>query len=101
MIWARSAGSTRNAASRAATSVFHVCRSSGMLGLRDASDGGDEALPPRSLLSQDLLAGRSQAVIAPSPLTFFLDPAAGDPAALLEPVEQRIERGNAKAHGAF
>jgi hypothetical protein len=43
------------------------------------------------LLAQDLAADASEAVITPTPLSWFLHPPPLDPAAALEPIEERVE----------
>src|SRR5215218_8687714 len=93
---ARRAGSIARSFRRSRTSCVHSC----MLGLRDVANGGDEALPSRALDCQDLAAGRGQPVIAAAPLASLLDPATLNPAALLQAIEQRIERGDAEPYGA-
>jgi hypothetical protein len=54
-------------------------------------NGLRESLPPVELLVEDLAASASEAVITSTPLSRFLDPAALDPAAALEPIEKRVE----------
>src|SRR6185295_10378371 len=49
---------------------------------------------------EDVGASARQTVVATPPLAGLLDPAAMDPAPLLEPVEQRIERRDAKLQDA-
>src|SRR3954462_1870204 len=79
----------------------------------DAVDGGDERFPAAALAVQDrapdrrqpVIAGgpqdparrRAQPVIAAAPLSGLFDPLPFDPAALLEAVEQRVERGDVVA----
>src|SRR5262245_5739726 len=90
MISASRAGSSSRAASRSMTSRFH----SGMFGSGDAADRGHEGLPRASLRLQHFLPFGRQFVIAPPPLPGLLHPLPLDPAPLLKPVEQRIERGD-------
>src|SRR5688572_9184532 len=66
----------------------------GIFGSRDQSNGVDEFAPVVALRGEDLLAFGGEAVEAPPPLARLLDPLARDPAALLEAVEQGIERGH-------
>src|SRR5215813_7438063 len=72
------------------TSRFH----SGMFGSGDAADRGHEGLPRAALRLQHFLPFGRQFVIAPPPLPGLLHPLPLDPASLLKPVEQRIERGD-------
>src|SRR5262245_46473045 len=67
---------------------------------RDAANGQDEFAPRVALRRQDVGADRRQPVIAAPPLPGFLDPATEDPAALLEAIEQGIERGDAEFQDA-
>src|SRR5262245_4044359 len=90
MISASRAGSSSRAASRSMTSRFH----SGMFGSGDAADRGHEGLPRASLRLQHFLPFGRQFVIAPPPLPALLHPLPLDPAPLLKPVEQLIERGD-------
>src|SRR5215213_2587863 len=71
-----------------------------MFDTRNAADRGDELAPATALRRQDLFARGGQAVIAPPPLARLLDPAPLDPAALLQAVEQRVERGDVEAQDA-
>jgi hypothetical protein len=66
-------------------------------GLHDSIDGADEPFPSRSLLREHLPSGGRDAVVAATALAGFLDPAPGDPASLLEAIEQRIQRRDAEA----
>src|SRR5688500_1013399 len=54
-------------------------------------EGGEELAPAATLLRQDGVARRCDAVEAPAPDTGFLDPLSHDPSAALHPVEHRIE----------
>jgi hypothetical protein len=65
-----------------------------MFGSRDQADGFDKLFPVVALRGEHAAAFGGQAVEAPPALAGFLDPAPGDPSALLEAVEQGIERGD-------
>src|SRR5690242_11571574 len=65
---------------------------SGIADPRDAVDGGDEVLPALALRLERRAASGREAVEASPALAGFLDPAPDDPAALLESIEQGIER---------
>src|SRR5262249_76098 len=88
------AGGKPAAATRARTSW----RRSRTFASDDAADGRDERLPARALLGEDLAPGRGpgggEAVVAAAPLTGLLDPGPGQPAAALQAVEQRVQRGD-------
>ena len=58
----------------------------------DAVDGGDVRLPGLLLLGEDAPTLGCQTVEAAFALTGLLDPAAFDPAAVLEPEERGVER---------
>src|SRR4051812_27695803 len=73
---------------------FLGIESSGMFGSRNLFDRVDELAPIVPLCRQDVAPLRGQAVETAAPFARLLDPLAGDPAALLEAVEQRIERGD-------
>src|SRR5258706_10725207 len=62
-----------------------------MFASRDAADGFDECRPRLPLLHEDAPSVGSHLIEAASPLPGLLDPRASDPAALLQPIEQRIE----------
>jgi len=64
------------------------------LDTRDAAHRAGEHLPAVALLGQHLPALRGQAVQPPPALAGFLRPPPFDPLALLEPVEQGLERGD-------
>src|SRR5690349_18132255 len=74
---------------------------SGMIEARDPIDRSHELLPSRALLGEHLCAHRRQAVVASSPLPCLFDPAALDPAALFESIQQWIQRGDAKTEESF
>src|SRR4029079_18764653 len=76
--------------------VFH----SGMFGSCDLLNRVDELAPVAPLRGEDLAPFDGQAVEAPPALAGFLDPPPGDPAALLEAVEQRIERRHLELEAA-
>src|SRR6187431_1139087 len=88
MISRSRAGRSDRRASREASAAFQ----SGMFGPRDLFDGIDEFAPVVTLRGEDLPALRREAIEPAPALTRLLDPPAGDPAALLEPVEEGIER---------
>src|SRR5258706_16145394 len=90
-------GARLRLSSRCLTSFFQ----SGMFGSGYAIDRGHERFPCVALCGEHLPACRSQLVITSPPLSGLLHPAALDPAAFLEPVEQRVERCNVKTQGAF
>src|SRR3974377_284165 len=70
------------------------CFQSGMLHPRDSADPADKFLPAVALLGQSLLTLRGQTVVTPPSLIGFFDPTSLNPAAILEPVEQRIQRSD-------
>src|SRR5688572_29644510 len=67
-----------------------------MLASDDLADGADERVPAAAVLGERLLSCRGDPVDAAAPLARLLRPAALNPAALLQLVEQRIERGGVK-----
>src|SRR5688500_1199761 len=71
--------------------VFHA---------RDLAEGGDESAPVVALFGEYAAAGVGNAVVAPPALSGLLDPAAFDPAAILEPVQRGVERGEGEAQAA-
>src|SRR5438477_1756808 len=71
-----------------------------MLNSGYSADRLDEFAPPVTLRGQNLFACGSQPIVAPSPLSGLLHPAAANPAALLEPVKQWVERCDVKAERA-
>src|SRR3954451_15670683 len=83
----------RRSANRARTTRLQ----SAMLNSGDPADERDKVLPTLLLRPQRISPSRCQAVVAASPLLCFLDPPANDPPVLLEPVEQRIQRGDMKS----
>src|SRR5262245_58331120 len=95
-ISARRTGGTPRPARRSSSSRRQLC----MIEPGDTVDRGDEVLPPAALGREDLAPRGRQPVVAAAPLAGLLDPLAPDPAALLEPVQQRIEGRNAEAQRA-
>src|SRR5262245_18279553 len=85
---------SRSGARRRRSSGFQ----SGTFCSHNPVDGGDEGLPAAALLGQDAAARRREAITAAAALVRPFDPAALNPAALLEAVEQRIQRRNIEAH---
>jgi hypothetical protein len=73
---------------------------SGIFVSGNAADGLDEGLPPVAALDEHFAAGGSESVIAATALSGFFDPAALNPAAVLEAVEERVEGGDAEFDGA-
>src|SRR5437870_13552234 len=71
-----------------------------MLESGDAIDSADELAPAVALLGEDGGASRRELVVAAAALARLLDPAPLNPAALLEAVEQRIQRRDAEAEHA-
>src|SRR3954468_15388766 len=65
-------------------------------GPHDCFDGPDERLPGLPLLAQDAAPLRREPVEASAPLTRFLNPAALDPAAVLEAEQRGVERWEGK-----
>src|SRR3954463_4216055 len=84
------AGRSDRRASRAASRRFQ----SGMFGPRDELNRLDELAPVITLRGEHLAAFCRQPIKAPAALARLLDPSPRDPAALFEPVEERIERGH-------
>src|ERR1035438_7774003 len=72
-----------------------------MLTSRDAIDRVHKFGPRAALLLEDCLALRRELVISASPLTGLFHPAARDEAALFQPVEQRIKRGDIELEHAI
>src|SRR6185369_10759595 len=72
--------------------------------LTDSSDPVEshhELAPDAALADKNLPAFGGQLVVAPSALSGLLDPSAFDPAAALQPVEHRIERGHVERERAL
>src|SRR6266446_6230824 len=70
---------------------------SGMLDSGNQADRLYEFPPAIALRRENLPPGRGQAVITPSPLPGLLHPTAANPAALLQPVEERVKRSDVEA----
>src|SRR6185312_1234674 len=66
----------------------------------NALHGSHKFKPGITLLLQDLASGGRELVIAAAALACFFHPAALDPAALLQSVQQRIKRGNVEGERA-
>src|SRR5512134_833021 len=81
-------GFNRNGASRARTSFCQSC----MFRSRDPAYGLDERLPCFDLSSEHTVTLGRNFVEAAPPLAGLLDPGSLDPATLLEPIEQRVQR---------
>src|SRR5690606_36820856 len=90
MMRSSSPGGRLNGARRAFTSVDQ----SGMFGLRDATNSLDEGFPARSVGSQHRSSPGGESIEPAPAFAFAFDPLPLDPAALLEPVQERIKRGN-------
>src|SRR5688500_9145352 len=88
MISRSRAGRRRRLASRASSSFVQL----GMFDLRDRGDRADELLPRLFVLLEHAAAFGREVVEAPPPLAGLLDPAPLEPAALLEAIEQRVQR---------
>jgi hypothetical protein len=69
--------------------------------MRDAVQRPEEVLPGRAFLGQDAAARRRDAIAAAPARPGALDPAALDEAAILEPVQRRIERRDVEAELAL
>src|SRR5262245_6533038 len=69
---------------------------SGMFDSGDTADGFDEVAPSVALRFEHLRARWCQTVVAAAPLARLLDPAALDPAAFLEAVQQWVQGGDAE-----
>src|SRR6185503_5735329 len=63
-----------------------------MVRLRDAADRVDERAPGRALACEHPAALAGEAVVPPAALACLLQPLALDPGALLEAIEQRVQR---------
>src|SRR5580704_16315715 len=75
-----------------------------MAGPYNSIDCGDKLLPGTALGLQELAPGRCEPVTAAAALAVFLQPAAGDQAAVLQPEQNGVQRPDAKADmavGAF
>src|SRR6516164_11455602 len=67
---------------------------------RDSVDGADEFLPAEALLRENPLSFCRKAVVPSPSLIGLFDPPPQNPTAVLEPVQQGIERGNVKIERA-
>src|SRR5574339_259019 len=92
MISASRAGLSRRVASRCRRSPVQ----SGMVDSRDEAHRLDKRLPGIALTGEDAPPLGGQAVEPAPAFASLLDPAAAQPAALLEAVEQRVERRDVK-----
>src|ERR1017187_2450606 len=75
-----------------------------MAGPHNSVDRGDKLLPGTALGLQELAPGRRQPVTAAAALAVFLQPAAGDQTAVLQPEQDGVQRPDAEADlavGAF
>src|SRR5262245_59924277 len=73
------------------TFAFYLLPFSDRLHPRYPVDGLDERPPRVALRCQDVRTGGREAVVAPAALPGLLDPAALDPAAFFEAIQQRIK----------
>src|SRR5688572_16119922 len=96
MISASRAGSRRKVPRRNAIAG----RQSGMASAGDELHGPNERLPGVALAGEHATAFRGQGVETAPSFTGFLDPLSLQPSALLEAVQQGIERRDVKPHGA-
>src|SRR5262245_39408148 len=97
MISASRSGGRRRPSRRARSSVVQ----SGMAETGDAVDGLDKGGPGLSLAFEHPDAGRGEPVKPAATLAGLLNPAPADPAPLLQPVEQGIERGHMETDHAL
>src|SRR5829696_3780611 len=88
MISRSRAGRRARRARRAASGALHA----DMFGPRNLSNGVDELPPVVALRGEDLPPFGGEPVEAAAALARLLDPLAGDPAALLQAVEEGIQR---------
>src|SRR5438552_17959460 len=68
---------------------------------RHAIEGGEEVGPGLTLLGQDFSTRGSQFVIPPAALPGFFNPAALNPPASLQAIEQGVQRGYMKLQDAL
>src|SRR5687767_13221081 len=72
-----------------------------MLDSRHTIDGGEELLPAATLAGENLLAFRGDAIVPAPPLAGLFNPSSGDESTLLEPEQQRIQRGGVEREHAL
>src|SRR5262245_47292423 len=96
MISRSRAGRSRSLASRGVRAGFQ----SGMFGPRDLPDRVHEFPPVVALRGEHVPALRREAVEPATTFSGLLDPFPRDPAALLQAVEQRIERRDLELHAS-
>src|ERR1051325_11170906 len=94
------AGSRSSGPSVARTRAGQSRCMSGLAQPRHAVEGGEEAVPAAALAGECFFTLRRETVEAAAALAALLDPAALDQAATLEPVEDRIERGDVELQRA-
>src|SRR5580698_150236 len=90
------AGSIR----RFSSSLLISCFQLGIFYPHDLAHGLDEVLPALALTRQDAASFRCEAVIAPAPLIWLLYPAPLNQTALLEPIQEGIQRGDVETQGS-
>src|SRR5438128_1692677 len=73
---------------------------SGMFHSGDAVDRLDELAPGAALRREHVRAGRRQPVVPAPALARFFNPPALNPSPLFQPVQQRVERGDAERKDA-
>src|SRR6185295_10794647 len=66
-----------------------------------AIDRGDKLFPAAALRGQNLLAITREPIVTPPALPRLLNPAPLNPSAFLEPVKQRIKRGDVESQHAI
>src|SRR5579871_1396277 len=69
---------------------------SGIFNLRDAIDGGHKGLPCAPLRAQNFFPLGREPIVTAATLLGFIHPAAFNPTALFQPIEQRIQRRTLK-----
>src|SRR5215813_13116084 len=77
------------------------CSHSGIFGSGDAIDGRHKRPPGAALRRQYFLAFGRQFVITPPPLPGLLHPSPFNPAALFQPIQKWIERGDVETQLAL
>src|ERR1700693_5689899 len=68
-----------------------------MAGLHDSVDLGDNSVPGAALSLEELAPRRRKPVTAAAAFAVFLQPAAGDETAVLQPEQNRVQRPDAEA----